>query len=169
MSESLVASKTAVMASDDAPAAASPPHRTARPDSLYHVVLLALCAATILLAFVLSIRGQTQVVLPFVNVPLPELCMSRRMFGASCPGCGLTRSFIALTRGDLAAAWSFNPAGILLFAIIAFQIPFRLWQLSRIRRGLAEIALSRSAPVALTAFAVLLIAQWALRLVGVAF
>jgi len=138
-------------------------------DSLYHIVLLALCSGVLLLAFILSIRGQTQVVLPLVNVPLPELCMSRRTFGLICPGCGLTRCFISLVRGDVATAWSYNPAGLLLFAVIAFQVPFRVWQLIRIRRGSPEVALHRTAYVALATVAVLMIGQWALRLIGVPF
>jgi hypothetical protein len=139
----------------------------ARSDSSYHILLLTLCGGVLLLAFILSIRGQTQVVLPLVNVPLPELCMSRRTFGIPCPGCGLTRCFISLARGDAAAAWSYNPAGLLLFAIIAFQVPFRAWQLFRIRHGRPEVALHRTAYVALVAVAVIMVGQWALRLMGV--
>ena len=144
------------------------PHQS-RPDSLYHVVLLAACSSVLLLAFVLSIRGQSQVLLPLVNVPLPELCMSRRMFGLSCPGCGLTRSFISLARGDVAAAWAYNPAGLLLFAIVVFQVPFRALQLWRIRRGLPEVIMNRTGLVALAAVAVVLIGQWLLRLCGLPF
>jgi hypothetical protein len=140
----------------------------ARPDSLYHLVLLAASSVVLLLAFLLSIRGQTQVVLPLVNVPLPELCMSRRMFGFSCPGCGLTRSFISLAQGDLAAAWAFNPAGVLLFGITAFQVPFRTLQLWRIRRGLPEVVIHRTGLAALFAVVVVMIGQWLWRLMGVA-
>jgi len=165
MSRSLVASEAAVVAGRAAPVKSS----ALRPDWLYHAVLLALCSGVLLMALLLSIRGQTQVVLPGVNVPLPELCMSRRMFGLSCPGCGLTRCFISLARGDVASAWSYNPAGLLLFAVIAFQVPLRTWQLWRIRRGLPEVVLNGTAQVALGALAVLMLGQWALRLMGVQF
>jgi uncharacterized protein DUF2752 len=140
-----------------------------RPDPLYHLVLLLLCSATILLALPLSIRSQSQVVEPLVGIPLPELCMMRRTLGIGCPGCGLTRCFIALAHGDVASAWSYNPAGIWLFAIMAFQIPFRSLQLVRIRRRLPEIAMHRTAPIALSIFAIVLLAQWIIRLAGVAF
>ena len=169
MTQGVVASDVAVIESGDDSSATPPSSRAARPDALYHIVLLALCGGTIVLAFILSIRSQTQVVLPLVNVPLPELCMSRRMFDVSCPGCGLTRSFIALARGDVAAAWAYNPAGLLWFAIIAFQVPFRIWQLARIRRGLPEVVITRVAYVSLIAAVVALVAQWALRLMGLAF
>jgi hypothetical protein len=138
-----------------------------RPDPLYHVVLLALCTVTLLLAFPLSIRSQSQVVLPLLGVPLPELCMLKRTLGMNCPGCGLTRCFIALADGDLVSAWSYNPAGIWLFAIMAFQIPFRSLQLVRIRRRQPEIALTHAAQIAFAALGIMLVAQWALRLAGV--
>jgi hypothetical protein len=151
-----------VIASDAAGKSRAP----ARPESLYHLVLLAACSMVLLLAVVLSIRGQTQVVLPLVNVPLPELCMSRRMFGLSCPGCGLTRSFISLVRGDVAAAWAYNPAGLLLFAIVAFQVPFRGLQLWRIRCGKPEVVLHRVGVAALVMVVVVLIGQWLVGVVG---
>jgi len=80
-----------------------------RPDPLFHAILLGLCATVLVLAVVLSIRGSTQVVLPLLNVPLPELCMMKRYTGLTCPGCGLTRCFIALAHGDLPAAMAYNP------------------------------------------------------------
>ena len=165
MSRSLIASEAAVVAGSAAPVKGG----ALRPDWLYHAVLLALSSGVLLMALLLSIRSQTQVVVPGVNVPLPELCMSRRMFGLSCPGCGLTRSFISLVRGDVASAWSYNPAGLLLFAVISFQIPLRAWQLWRIRQGLPEVVMNGTAQVALGAVAVLMLGQWALRLMGVAF
>src|SRR5262245_44811207 len=62
-----------------------PLHR-GRPDSQYHVVLLTLSAAVLLPAFLLSVRGGTRVVLPVLGLPLPELCMMRRLTGLDCPG-----------------------------------------------------------------------------------
>jgi hypothetical protein len=169
MSQSLVARETAVIAGRGDAVAAPVKSGALRPGWLYHVVLLALSGGVLLMALLLSIRGQSQVVLPLLNVPLPELCMSRRMFGLSCPGCGLTRCFISLARGDVGTAWSYNPAGLLLFAVVAFQIPLRAWQLWRIRGGLPEVVMNGTAQVALSAVAVLMLGQWALRLMGVAF
>jgi hypothetical protein len=138
-----------------------------RPDSLYHVILLVLCSGVLLLAAVLSVRGGSQVVLPVLGIPLPELCMMRRLTGMGCPGCGMTRSFIALAHGDVASAWSYNPAGLFWFAVMAFQIPFRSYQLWRIRHGLPEAELSRTAVATFVLLGVLLLGQWALRLAGV--
>jgi hypothetical protein len=140
-----------------------------RPDTLYHIVLLALSACIVLLSVLLSIRGSTQVVLPLVQVPLPELCTFRRFVGLDCPGCGLTRSFISLAHGEVAAAWSYNPAGLLLFAIVVVQIPFRVYQLWRIRRGQRELSLPLAAQIIFAVLGIALVAQWSLRLAGIGF
>lgn len=42
----------------------------------------------------------------------PVLCPFRRVTGLPCPGCGLTRSWVDLLHGDLAAAMTANPFGI---------------------------------------------------------
>lgn len=42
-------------------------------------------------------------------------CLLRRMTGLPCPGCGLTRSFCALAKGEVARSFSFHWLGPLLF------------------------------------------------------
>ena len=140
-----------------------------RPDPLFHAILLGLCATVLVLAVVLSIRGSTQVVLPLLNVPLPELCMMKRYTGLTCPGCGLTRCFIALARGDLPAALAYNPAGVLLFVIVALQIPLRGCQIWRIRHGRSELSTGIWGQMALLVFVIVLLGQWTMRLLGVTF
>lgn len=138
-----------------------------RPDPLFHCVLLVLCSGVVLLSMLLSVRERTQVLLPVIGTPLPELCMMKRMTdGLGCPGCGMTRSFISIGHGDLARAWSYNPAGLWFYGIILFQIPYRAAQLWRIRRGLAELQLARVAQVSLAILAVVMIGQWVLKLSG---
>lgn len=36
-------------------------------------------------------------------------CVFRLWTGLECPGCGITRMLLALSRGDLSEAWRFNP------------------------------------------------------------
>lgn len=48
--------------------------------------------------------------------------MRRRAFQIDCPFCGMTRSFVALAHGDLAAALRFHPAGPLLFAAMVVAL-----------------------------------------------
>jgi hypothetical protein len=43
-----------------------------------------------------------------------DLCWFRRLSGLPCPGCGLTRSLLALTQGDLRRSVAFHPFGPLV-------------------------------------------------------
>lgn len=45
---------------------------------------------------------------------LPVVCPSRLLLGASCPGCGMTRSVLMTLGGDLRGALAANPGGPLL-------------------------------------------------------
>lgn len=139
------------------------------PDPLFHAVLLIICTAVMILATTMSIRGSTKVVLPGMSGPVPELCMLRRYTGISCPGCGFTRCFISLAHGDVRSAWSYNPAGLLMFAIVAFQIPYRSVQIWRTRRGLPELSTGWLGQAAFAVLGVMMIGQWLLRQAGVDF
>jgi len=143
----------------------TPPSPRAHHDALLHVVLLVLSAGVLLWALLLKTDGSA-VFVPFWNQPLPETCFLRRFTGLACPGCGLTRCFIAIAHGDLPAAWSFNPAGLWLFVIIAAQLPLRSYQLWRINHGRRELPLAHLGAIALLIFLVALIAQWLVRLTG---
>lgn len=157
---------------NDAPPAAAEPYpgrRRLPPDPLYHLTILGMCTAVMVLAFLLSVRNERQVLLPVLKVPLPELCMMKQWTGRGCPGCGMTRCFISLAHGDVRAALRYNPAGPLLFAMMAFQIPFRLMQIVRIRRGLPEIRMGVFPQVLFGVLGVLMIGQWVLRAFGITF
>jgi hypothetical protein len=136
-----------------------------RNDPTFHWVILAICGAVLVAAGMLTIR-ESGVVIPVFNQPLPELCALRRFTGLCCPGCGLTRCFISVAHGDVAAAWSFNPAGLWLFVIIAAQLPLRSYQLWRVRHGRRELQLASWGAIAFGVFLVALLSQWALRLVS---
>lgn len=94
----------------------------------------------------------------------PVLCFWRQLTGIDCPGCGLTRCFVSMAHGQFDAAWHYNPLGTVLFVLVVIQIPFRLWQLYRLRRGIHE-----SDPVSATALfcavVAALVVQWAIRIV----
>jgi hypothetical protein len=149
------------MSADELSAARAAQHR----EMSFHLALLLLSGTVLLLSALLAVRGSTRVMVPRWNFTVPELCMSRRLLGIACPGCGLTRSFISLAHGDVAAAWSYNPAGLVLFAMLAFQVPYRGLQLWRIRRGKSELSFHLAAHVTLWSFAILLIGQWLLRMI----
>lgn len=60
------------------------------------------------------------------RIELPETCMSKRLLGISCPGCGLTRSFVFAARGNWQRSWNYNPMGPILFLLVLSQIPYRV-------------------------------------------
>jgi hypothetical protein len=47
--------------------------------------------------------------------PQQTLCGFKTILGLPCPGCGLTRSFCALAKGELFSAFAFNLLGPFLF------------------------------------------------------
>ena len=62
----------------------------------------------------------------FSEFAVPPLCLSRSCFGVSCPGCGLTRSFIHLAHADWDASWKCHRLGWLLAAMLVLQVPYRI-------------------------------------------
>src|SRR5688572_15347237 len=73
--------------------------------------MLALAVVVIAGAFVLRFSQGNGLRLLWTGLTLPPLCTSRLLFGIECPGCGLTRSFVALSSGDFASAWHYNRVG----------------------------------------------------------
>jgi hypothetical protein len=140
--------------------------RPALPDRAgiqYHSAMLILAALVLIAAIVLDVRDGTQVLLPIVRLPLPEVCAWHRLTGLNCPGCGLTRSFIALADGDMRSAWSFNPAGMLFFAALLAQFPYRLAQLARLQAGRPAWR-PAGAMIAVWVLVASLLVQWVWRL-----
>lgn len=138
-----------------------------RSDEWPRWIILGLCLGVVVLSLILSLGdGPGHVVLPLINRPLPPLCQMKLLTGLDCPGCGLTRSFIALAHGQFAESFRFNPAGPLWFAFLALQIPYQAVQIARIRLGKCPLDLMWWGQgliyLALTA----LIGQWALRQLG---
>jgi hypothetical protein len=143
----------------DTPSAASTP-------SSLHVFLFAASCLVVLLAATMSIQDGAGVSLPGIAIPLPELCYFRRGVGLDCPGCGLTRSFIALAHGEIARAWQFNPAGLLLFPLVAFQIPYQAAQLLRLKSGRQPWKLELIGVGVFAAAVIAMFAQWIVKLAG---
>ncbi|HZL90331.1 MAG TPA: DUF2752 domain-containing protein [Pirellulaceae bacterium] len=166
MSASPATADTEAQATASVPAqeAADLDERGSRNNRLFHIVWLVLPAVAIGLSLVLEIRDGTQVIVPVLNQPLPELCTFRRLLGIECAGCGLTRSFISIGHLRLADAWHYHPAGLFLYALAAFQLPYRCVQLWRVSRGQSELRLGKSENTVIFALALLLLAVWIVRI-----
>lgn len=84
-------------------------------------------------------------------------CVFRLMTGIPCPGCGMTRAWLAALRLDFAAAIAYHP---LFWAVpIAFVLAF-------VRDGTASNKLKRGIDIVIAVLCVLVIAVWIVRLVN---
>lgn len=61
------------------------------------------------------------------TIALPVACYSVRWFGIPCPGCGLSRAFMALTRGEFGNAWELHPWVFGLFPLTVLGLLRPLW------------------------------------------
>ena len=136
-----------------------------RPDTVLHWVFLGISSGVMLVAVLLQMRGEEQVVVPGLGLSLPGTCTFKQYIGADCPGCGLTRCFVSMGHGQLERAWHFNPVGIVFFVLVASQIPFRMVQLWRLNWGLAEIRLGWWGYSTMLFVLGALLVQWVIRLV----
>jgi hypothetical protein len=130
-----------------------------------HLIILVLCAIVVGLAMSMSIEGGEKVALPGMQSPMPELCHLKRVFHVPCPGCGLTRSFIAMGHFNLLAAAGYNVVGIPLFILTLLQVPYRAYWLTRPERRKMTLRGFRLEGALMIGVSVLLIAQWLVRLV----
>jgi Protein of unknown function (DUF2752) len=135
------------------------------PSRRRHRDMLLICCAVIVLSFLLQVRSDERVVVPLLSShPLPPACMSQTLFGVSCPGCGLTRSFIHLAHGDWRGSWHTHRLGWLLAMAVVMQIPYRLAAM----RLDKDKPLGRFLPWAFSlTLIVLLFANWILQRFGI--
>lgn len=130
-----------------------------------HRFMLGLSIIVIVAALLLRVGDSGHVQPKWLpNLPLPVMCGSRAFFGIECPGCGLTRSFVALAGGDLDESLAFHRIGWVLALAVVLQIPYRLFLLRELRFGVPE----RKWPELFgRALIFLLIGNWILNQFGV--
>lgn len=123
-----------------------------------HWSVLIISLIVIALSFLLNVGdGGRVAVSGWASFPVPELCSSRAWFGVSCPGCGLTRSFIYLADGRLVDSVATHRVGWILALVIVLQIPYRIYALRQQPIGGLN---SRWPAWVSTALIVLLIGNW---------
>ena len=103
----------------------------------YRWLTLISAVAIVLTASRLDVRGDRRVGIAGTDILVPELCSFHTVTGLDCPGCGLTRSFVCMVRGDIRSAGRYHPIGVVLFVLLLLQIPWQGLQLYRLRRGKA--------------------------------
>ena len=84
-------------------------------------------------------------------------CVFRLMTGIPCPGCGMTRAWLAALRLDFAAAFAYHP----LFWVVptTFVLAF-------VREEVASSKLKRGIDIVVIVLCVLVVAVWIVRLVS---
>ncbi len=65
--------------------------------------------------------------LPHGGVDGMRLCVWYHLFGITCPFCGMSRGFVAISHGDIAAAIDFNPASLLIYAAFLWALFASIW------------------------------------------
>ncbi len=130
----------------------------------HHSMILVGVVIVIVLAFALEVRSPTQVAIRGFDSVLPPSCRFRSWTGLDCPSCGLTRAFVSIAHGDLAAALRFNPVSPLVFLAFLFQVPYRAWQIRRLDQGQEELHW-RWLTWGLWVLLGLALAQWVVRIV----
>jgi hypothetical protein len=105
------------MTEDDTGADGSLSLRSQR--AMPHLIVLGYCAALLLAAILLARLDAGKAHLQIGDYSLPSICAFKNTFDLPCPGCGLTRSWVAIARGEPARSLTFHRLGWLIM-IYAF-------------------------------------------------
>lgn len=90
-------------------------------NALPHSFVLAVCLAMLGAGLIMRQPAAGQQGLSIAGMQIPPMCMVKRNFGLSCPGCGLTRSFTASVQGDLRTALDWHRVGPLAAFYVLLQ------------------------------------------------
>lgn len=104
-------------------------NRIYKPELIFRVLVMLMAITAISMSFVMTVEGDQKVYLPFSTEPLPEVCGSRSVFGANCPGCGMSRAFISISHLEIGRALAFNSASLIVYLFVAIQIPWHAMQI----------------------------------------
>jgi uncharacterized membrane protein SirB2 len=128
-----------------------------------HLIFLIVATGVFVMSFLMRYENETRVFLPWGQAAIPSVCSSKVLFGIDCPGCGLTRAFIAISHAHFTEAWNFNPASYAVYLFVAAQIPWHLIQLWRLRKRQPplESSIVYLAPIGLV---LVLFTSWLVRL-----
>lgn len=133
-----------------------------------HWTMLIVAVVILAASCMLRLRDTGQVALTWLpEISLPPLCLSRAWWGVECPGCGLTRSFAALSAGDFSESLRLHRVGWLLYVAVAVQIPYRAYKLRQLRLSPGQSISEPTWPIWFGRFLIAaLIGSWLLKVSG---
>lgn len=88
-----------------------------------NALLLLFFAGLLLTPFFVSIPGKIQASMPVKLVP--PVCSVLEYTGKLCPGCGLTRSVVALYNGDYLLSNNYHPKGYIIVILLFVELGLR--------------------------------------------
>jgi hypothetical protein len=94
-----------------------------RRPAFFEIVSLAVLLGMLTLGFFVTAQ----------DFPGPSFCVFKTVFHFDCPGCGLTRCFLLIPRGQISRAFFHNWGGpflYILFALIFLAMLFRSFGLN---------------------------------------
>ena len=95
-----------------------------------HIYIILLCASIIPISFCIPNQEDMAIYLSGIKLQrLPNVCLFKKISGIECPSCGLTRSFISISNLKIKKAWYFHRVGILIYAFVVLQIPYRIYMI----------------------------------------
>ena len=128
------------------------------------LVFVGLCALIPALA-VYPMPGVEQLYLAGFEFGGP--CAFREQFAFPCPACGMTRSWVWAARGNLATAFTYNPAGASLFLWLVGSGALGALRLIRRRGDLFKVHIAWVTIVAMFWLLVPFVGLWIARGFGI--
>lgn len=124
-----------------------------RVSKVHHIIILILCIV-ILTASLLFRVNEAELYLFGFKWPLR--CFLYHTLGIKCALCGLTRSVCSLAHGNFQQAVKFHLLGPPIFALICFQLPYRIYALiilpKKMSRKLIKINLTLAVTISILIF-----------------
>lgn len=98
------------------------------------------------------------------DLPGFEFCLFRRYFHLDCPGCGLTRAFLLIPRGQVSEALALNWGCLSLYVLFLMMLFHRVFGAGGIWRMVGSRAWLKSGKILSLATAGLLLLHWLVKL-----
>ena len=120
--------------------------------------------STLFIAALLALAALLPLPRNNVIAGVPSICLFHNFTGLPCPGCGLTRSWVAMAHGHAGEALVWHPLGPMLFLS---ALGYALWSAWTALKKPPFAPPRKLQTGALVAVSLLMLAFWALRLGGV--